>query len=576
MKLQADARREPRQFRRGIRKLASPFGARRDKFGDARAAHSARPSNFELQGRPDRFFCTFSSRSIPRSPPSPMLFNSIDFLIFFPVVVGLHFLLRHRHRWLLLLIASCVFYMSFVPAYILILLGTISIDYFAAIYLDRRSGAARRLILYAAVALNFAVLFAFKYFNFFNANVGVFAGWLGFAYSPFTLEVILPIGLSFHTFQSVSYLIDVSRGTQPVERHPGMLALYVMFFPQLVAGPIERPQNLLPQLRATQRFDFDRAISGLKLMAWGFFKKLVVADRLAIYVDAVYNQPEDFGGGPLVLATYLFAFQIYCDFSGYSDIAIGAARVLGFRLMDNFRTPYFSTGIAEFWRRWHISLSTWFRDYVYIPLGGSRGASWRVSVNLLVVFLVSGLWHGASWNFVIWGGIHGLLLIGERGLGTIGARMKDRMSTRLTDANDQGTAADAAAKISSAPSRFAKFRTLAWRFAKMAFVFHLVTFAWIFFRADDFVDARYIIANLFAPDRQPFETYIQNDAAGKTALVVVFLLVFFEWLRSREWAPESLLKIRRLRLNYLFYAALLVCIALMGVFDGENFIYFQF
>jgi alginate O-acetyltransferase complex protein AlgI len=500
-----------------------------------------------------------------------MLFNSVEFLIFFPVVVGLHFLLRHRHRWLLLLIASCVFYMSFVPAYILILLGTISIDYFAAIYLARRQGATRRLILYAAVVLNFGVLFAFKYFNFFNANLGFFANWLGIAYSPFTLEVVLPIGLSFHTFQSVSYLIDVHRGTQPVERHPGMLALYVMFFPQLVAGPIERPQNLLPQLRATQHFDFDLALSGLKLMAWGFFKKLVVADRLAIYVDAVYNQPGEFAGGPLVLATYLFAFQIYCDFSGYSDIAIGAARVMGFRLMENFRTPYFSTGIAEFWRRWHISLSTWFRDYVYIPLGGSRGAAWRVSANLLIVFLVSGLWHGASWNFVVWGGIHGLLLIGERGLGGLRARTGwSPAGPAPSDVKSDAAIEEPAAK------RDARFVGRSLKFLKMALVFHLVTFAWIFFRANDFGDALYVIANLFGEDRQPFETYIQNDVAGKAAVVVVFLLLFFEWLRSRQWAAESLLKIRRLRLHYLFYAALLICIALMGVFDGESFIYFQF
>ncbi|MCR9143414.1 MAG: MBOAT family protein [bacterium] len=510
-----------------------------------------------------------------------MLFNSVEFLLFFPIVVGLHFLLRHRHRWLLLLIASCVFYMSFVPAYILILLGTISIDYFAAIYLAQRRGAARRLTLYAAVALNFGVLFAFKYFNFFNANVGFFANWFGITYSPFLLEVVLPIGLSFHTFQSVSYLIDVHRGTQPVERHPGMLALYVMFFPQLVAGPIERPQNLLPQLRAEQHFDFDRAVSGLKLMAWGFFKKLVIADRLAIYVDAIYNQPGDFAGAPLVLATYLFAFQIYCDFSGYSDIAIGAARVLGFRLMDNFRTPYFSTGIAEFWRRWHISLSTWFRDYVYIPLGGSRGAAWRVSANLLIVFLVSGLWHGASWNFVIWGGIHGLLLIGERAIGGLRARLPGGATD--SDATTS-TAQGPSTKQTDAPSRFAGvWKTLRtrlwprlWTFAKMALVFHLVTFAWIFFRADGFADAQYVIANLFAEDRQPFETYIQNDAAGKAGVVVVCLLLLFEWLRSRTWAPESLAKIRRLRLHYLFYAVLLICIALMGVFDGESFIYFQF
>ena len=483
-----------------------------------------------------------------------MLFNSVDFLIFFPVVVALHFVLRHRHRWLLLLVASCVFYMSFVPAYILILLATISVDYFAAIYLDRAQGARRRWILISAVVLNFGVLFAFKYFNFFNANLWTLSQWIGFSYSRITFEVILPIGLSFHTFQSVSYLIDVHRGTQPVERHPGMLALYVMFFPQLVAGPIERAENLLPQFRTEQHFDFERAVDGLKLMAWGFFKKLVIADRLSIYVDAIYNQPENFAGGPLVLATYLFAFQIYCDFSGYSDIAIGAARVMGFRLMDNFRTPYFSSGFAEFWRRWHISLSTWFRDYLYIPLGGSRASNLRVPINLLIVFLASGLWHGASWNFVIWGGIHGVLLVSERAF----SRLRAATSAPAESAQRGGWSAGI-------------IRSL-----KIAAVFHFVTFAWIFFRAKTFSDAQYVIMNLFAADRQPFETYIQNDAAGKAGVIVVCLLLFFEWLRSRDWNETTLAKLRGYKLNYLFYAFLCVCIILMGVFDGESFIYFQF
>ena len=484
-----------------------------------------------------------------------MLFNSVDFLIFFPIVVGLHFVLRHRFRWPLLLVASCVFYMSFVPAYILILLATISIDYFAAIYLDRSRGARRKLILYGAVILNFGVLFVFKYFNFFNENLWLAAQSLSLPYSKFTLEVILPIGLSFHTFQSVSYLIDVHRGTQPVERHPGMLALYVMFFPQLVAGPIERPQNLLPQLKAERHFNFDESLAGLKLMLWGFFKKLVVADRLALYVDPIYNQPENFGGGPLVLATYLFAFQIYCDFSGYSDIAIGAARVFGVRLMDNFRTPYFSRSIGEFWRRWHISLSTWFRDYVYIPLGGSRSSRWRVPVNLMIVFLVSGLWHGASWNFVIWGGIHGAVLVLER-----------LFRGFIWPSSD----------VPADSSRLRKFGAGLVSTVQIVLVFHTVVFAWIFFRAETFADALYVIQNLGAADRQPFETYIQYDAAGKAGVVAVVLLLFFEWLRARAWTPETLEKIRRYRLHYAFYAGLAVCILLMGVFDGESFIYFQF
>ncbi len=333
-----------------------------------------------------------------------MLFNSWQFLIFFPVITTLYFVLPHKYRWFLLLVASCVFYAAFVPAYLLILGATIIIDYVAGIYIEKNLGKRRLLFLIISVAANVGTLAFFKYFNFFNDNVSYLAHFIGWNYPIQSLKILLPIGLSFHTFQAMSYTIEVYRGHQKAEKHLGIYALYVMFYPQLVAGPIERPQNLIHQFYEQHKFEYQRVADGLKLMAWGMFKKVVIADRLSILVNQVYGNPTEFTGFPLILATVLFAFQIYCDFSGYSDIAIGAAQVMGFKLMDNFNRPYFSKSIGEFWKRWHISLSTWFKDYVYIPLGGNKVGKWHWQFNIFLVFLISGLWHGANWTYVIWGG----------------------------------------------------------------------------------------------------------------------------------------------------------------------------
>src|SRR5689334_23831608 len=339
-----------------------------------------------------------------------MLFNSLEFAIFFPVVAAIYFLLPQRMRTLHLLCASCVFYMAFIPAYILILAVTIVIDYTAGLYLERIGRRAKLWLLGASVCATCLVLFVFKYFYFFTANFVGAVGLLGWQLTGPSIEIILPIGLSFHTFQSLSYVIEVYRGRQKAEANFVTYATYVMFFPQLVAGPIERPQNLLHQFYETHEFACDRVISGLKRMAWGFFKKLVIADRLALYINDVYAAPQNFTGLQLTIATVFFAYQIYCDFSGYSDIAIGSARVLGFRLMENFDKPYQSLSTAEFWHRWHISLSTWFRDYVYIPLGGNRVTPGRHVLNLLATFGLSGLWHGANWTYVFWGLLNGAYL----------------------------------------------------------------------------------------------------------------------------------------------------------------------
>ncbi|OFZ56311.1 MAG: alginate O-acetyltransferase, partial [Bacteroidetes bacterium RIFCSPHIGHO2_02_FULL_44_7] len=319
-----------------------------------------------------------------------MLFNSLQFLIFFPTVTTLYFILPHRFRWFLLLIASCIFYMAFIPAYILILLVTIVVDYIAGILIEKSQGKKRKLYLLISIVANIGFLAFFKYYNFASTNLTELAQFLHWNYSVPVLSIILPIGLSFHTFQAMSYTIEVYRGKQVAERHFGIYALYVLFYPQLVAGPIERPQNLLHQFREEHSFDYRRVTDGLKLMLWGLFKKVVIADRAAVFVDTVFNSPGDFQGVSFIIAAALFSFQIYCDFSGYSDIAIGAAQVMGFKLMDNFNRPYFSKSIAEFWKRWHISLSTWFKDYLYIPLGGNRVGKPRWYFNLFFVFLLSG------------------------------------------------------------------------------------------------------------------------------------------------------------------------------------------
>lgn len=352
-----------------------------------------------------------------------MGFNSIDFAFFFPIVVAGYFLTPQRFRWVLILVASCWFYMSFIPIYILILAFVISIDYIAGLIIERSEGKKRLYFLLVSIIANASILFFFKYANFFSANLSTLAGFLDWNYSPETLRIVLPIGLSFHTFQSLSYTIEVYRGRQKAERHFGVFASYVMFFPQLVAGPIERPQNLLHQFHEEHRFELSRCGSGLGLMLFGFFKKLVIADNLAIFVDQAYAAPSSMVGAGAILAAIFFAFQIYCDFSGYSDIARGAARVMGFSLMENFRRPFFSSSVGELWTRWHISLSSWMRDYIFMPLA----VHWRefgktgIVFAIMAAFLFSGLWHGANWTFIAWGFILGVALILEFLIGHIDA-----------------------------------------------------------------------------------------------------------------------------------------------------------
>jgi alginate O-acetyltransferase complex protein AlgI len=393
-----------------------------------------------------------------------MLFNSLEYLVFFPVVVALHFVLPHRYRHFLLLAASYLFYMSWNPAYAILMVISTFVDYFVAMGMEgTRSQRRRSLLLSVSLAANFGLLFTFKYYNFFRDTVMAIAAGLGTHADLAVSSLLLPVGISFYTFQTVSYTVDVYRGTVRAERDPVFFALYVSYFPQLVAGPIERPENLLPQIRAEKNLDLGRVAAGLKIMLWGYFKKVVVADRAAAVVNAVYAEPASFGDVTLVVATFLFGVQIYCDFSGYSDIAIGSARAMGVRLMRNFDRPYWSPSIAEFWRRWHISLSTWFRDYVYIPLGGNRVPLLRRYFNLFMTFLLSGLWHGANWTFVVWGALHGAAMVASDAT----ARARDRVASLVG--------------LSRLPALH--------RAVRIAVTYVFVSLTWIFFRARSMADA---------------------------------------------------------------------------------------
>ncbi len=481
-----------------------------------------------------------------------MLFNSAQFcLFFFPLVTALYFALPHRYRWALLLAASCWFYMAFVPVYILILAFTILVDYVAGILIEESQGRRRRLWLTASIMANVGVLAFFKYYAFLNENLGALVRGFGLPYEVPDLGILLPIGLSFHTFQSLSYTIEVYRGNQRAERRPGIFALYVMFYPQLVAGPIERPANLLRQLDVPKVWDHDRVVRGLKQMLWGFFKKLVIADRCGVVVDQVYDHAGQYNGLVLAAATYLFAFQIYCDFSGYGDIALGAARVMGFDLMVNFRRPYASATISEFWSRWHISLSSWFRDYLYIPLGGNRVVRWRWYMNLLLVFLVSGLWHGADWTYVVWGGLHGLYLVFAIVFAGALARF------------------DAVTGLARSP----RLR----RWLNVLITFHLAVFAWIFFRADSMRAAGKVLRGLVdTPWRVQDLVDLRYDlGSGQVDLTILLVLAFLLLDPLFDAVVKDDRHLRGMR-AYLGFGALLVGIVLFGHFGSTSFIYFQF
>jgi D-alanyl-lipoteichoic acid acyltransferase DltB (MBOAT superfamily) len=469
-----------------------------------------------------------------------MVFNSLQFLVFFGIVTSAYFLLAHKYRWALLLLASCYFYMAFVPIYLGILGLTIVIDYFAGIYLERFQGGAKKIFLGASLLANLGVLAIFKYYFFFTDNFNSLANYFSVPVHFPVLNFLLPIGLSFHTFQAMSYTIEVYRGNQKAERNFGIYSLYVMFYPQLVAGPIERPQNLIHQFYEKHVWDTARVKSGLLQMMQGFFKKVVIADRLAMVVDPAYANLSNQSSLNLIIASIFYSFQIYCDFSGYSDIAIGASKVMGFQLMNNFNAPYTAKSIPDFWRRWHISLSTWFKDYVYFSLGGNRVSVPRWYINIMIVFILSGFWHGASWNFVIWGALHGIFQL-------IGLTL-NRIFPSL--AADQRKSAGGI-----------------WLYR--LFTFLLVTIAWVFFRIPKFGDIQIYFRQIA---QGTFSDPI-SLAFNMNELLFSMLLIIGLYLYDLK---RDKIKVDSVQLFWPIIAGLTFLIYFFGVFNMKQFIYFQF
>jgi alginate O-acetyltransferase complex protein AlgI len=468
-----------------------------------------------------------------------MLFNSSEFLIFFIVTSVLFFLLPHKFRWALLLIASCFFYMFFKAVYILILAFTILIDYYAGLKIESATDQKnKKKFLVLSLIANIGILAVFKYYNFINENISGIASLLGYVnHIPF-LKILLPIGLSFHTFQAMSYTIEVYRGNQKAEKHFGIYALYVMFYPQLVAGPIERPQNILHQFHEKKFFDFDRVLLGLRMMLLGFFKKVVIADRLSVYVDSVYSDVAHANSISVFIAIIFFAVQIYCDFSGYSDIAIGAAKVMGYDLMTNFNMPFTSKNVTEFWRRWHISLSTWFNDYLFTPLvidkrdWGKKG----IVFALLITFLISGLWHGAGWTFLIFGLSHGIAMIFEFLTKKKRLKIKKKMPSILYDG-------------------------ISW-----FLTFIVLCFSWVFFRAESMNKAKLIFKKLFSFQLHFNLTQVSAEKGPLNLLLSFFVILLFYFMN----------KLYKTRWAFIFSLVAFFLIIILGKDGSRTFVYFQF
>ncbi len=481
-----------------------------------------------------------------------MLFNSFAYILFLPVVFIIYWILPHKYRWGLLLIASYYFYMSWNPQYIVLIFGTTAISYFAALEIEKAEvrGGNKRTFLIAASVFCLGILFLFKYFNFFISSIFEGLKIFSIELSPVTLNLILPVGISFYTFQTLSYVIDVYRGDIKAEHHFGYYAAFISFFPQLVAGPIERAENLLPQIKSAKKFNGTVAIEGLKIMLWGYFKKIVVADTLALYVNQVYGELRRYDGLALIVTIFFFSLQIYCDFSGYSSIAIGTAKLMGVDLMTNFSAPYFSSSIREFWKRWHISLSTWFRDYVYIPLGGNRCSALKQNRNLLITFLVSGMWHGADLTFLIWGGLHGCAQIIEN---IFYKSIKKVKQWRIG-------------------------RYLSW-----LVVFGFCNVTWVFFRADNLDDAVYVLSNILNGITMP-AAYIQKgymalDINGFRLFylgMLILILVAIDFVTYKKGTLKlACMKNKGIEWGvYIILGVFIVLFAQKGV--AAEFVYFQF
>lgn len=498
-----------------------------------------------------------------------MLFNSIDFLIFFPIVVLIYYVIPDRLKYIWLLIASYYFYMCWNAKYAILILTSTVVTYFSGILIEQIKHSSyqasqkdkyKKLVVFASFAINLTILFYFKYINFTSSLLNSLFNAAHIQLSIPTFDILLPVGISFYTFQALSYTMDVYNDDIYAEKHFLRYALFVSFFPQLVAGPIERSKNLLCQLAVPKRFDYSRALDGILLMLWGFFLKLVIADRIAIFVDTVYDNYDIYTGWYIVVATILFAFQIYCDFYGYSVIALGAAKILGIELMENFNAPYFVESVSEFWKNWHISLTSWFRDYLYIPLGGNRKGRFRKYLNQMIVFTLSGLWHGASLSFVIWGGLNGLYQI----LGDMLKELKTKLAFVLhIDKN----------KLTN-------------RIVKGLSTFILIDFAWLFFRADSLKSALTMVRNTFIQNN----IYILfdgnlyscglDDKNFRLTLFCLLVLGFADIAKKKGIMIRQIILEQDMWFRCLFIAISVSFILTFGIWGGlynaANFIYFQF
>ncbi len=515
-----------------------------------------------------------------------MLFNSLQFLVFFPIVVLAYYVMPAKLKNVWLLLASYYFYMCWSAKYALLMLVSTVVTWGFGLLTAgagrlamakagagrekaaRWAAAAKKLCVALSFIINLGILFFFKYFNFAAGTLAALAARLGIAFAAPRFNVLLPVGISFYTFQALGYTVDVYRGLKPEKRFLDY-ALFVSFFPQLVAGPIERTSNLLPQLKSVRRFDYLNVRAGLLQMLWGLFQKLVIADRLAMLVDTVFGDVGSYSFLQIILALVFFALQIYCDFGGYSNIAIGAARVLGVRLMRNFDAPYFAVSIKDFWHRWHVSLSTWFRDYVYIPLGGSRRGKVRTAVNTMITFVLSGLWHGASWHYVAWGAVHGFYQV----VGGLTEALREKARAAL------GLGGKGA-------GRSVVFR--AWNglygLWRRAWTFGLTVFAWLFFRADSMGDALLAIKRICIFDLWSLSggrVYeLGLDKADMTVALCALAVLLIVDLAGRRADVVSLVEKQALPLRWLLYLLGIFAIIVFGIYgpqyEAAAFIYFQF
>jgi alginate O-acetyltransferase complex protein AlgI len=512
------------------------------------------------------FGCRWGETKLSNSPLSMdpvwvnhLKFNSIQFLLFFPLVATAFFVIPHRVRWFLLLGASYIFYISWNPKYVVVLLTVTVIGYLSGLLLESEDRQTRRrIILIFSLLASLGILLFFKYFELSSRALHVFFEQLGISHLIPGFNILLPLGISFFTFQTMSYILDVYRGIIPAEKHVGMYALFIAFFPHLTAGPIARAKQLLPQFHTVHAPDYEMIVSGLQRMVWGLFKKLVIADRLALLVNTVYGDPTAFTGTALIIATYAFAFQIYCDFSGYADIAIGAARVMGFELQENFQRPYSAHSIPDFWRRWHITLYNWLRDYIFYPLSRVLRRSRLNSDNLLVLalppmltMLASGLWHGTDWTFIIWGALHGVFMVSSV--------LWNRRNNSLQ------------LPFSLHPQVANGIRIFA--------TFNLVCFAWIFFRANSLSDAVYIIQHLFT--NLEINTSLFALVPGGwydwlVALLAILTMEAVQWIQRKNGSLRGVIRRQPVWLRWSLYYGLVIAIFIFGKFGAGEFIYARF